>query len=63
MGSVVGSFVKLGRSVSISMGANIIENSVIGDFAVVAAGAVVNGDIPTECIYGGIPAKLIRKIE
>ena len=62
MGSVVGSMVTLGDSVSVGMGANIIENSVVGDYAVVAAGAVVNGNVPAESIYGGVPAKFIRKI-
>lgn len=62
MGSVVGSMVTLGNSVSVGMGANIIEKSTVGDYAVVAAGAVVIGNVPAECIYGGVPAKFIRKI-
>lgn len=33
---------------------------VIGDGAVVAAGAVVVTDIPPYSIYGGVPAKFIR---
>jgi len=33
----------------------------IGEGSVVAGGSVVTKDIPPNCIYGGIPAKLIRK--
>ena len=33
----------------------------IGDGAVVAAGAVVTKDIPSYEVWGGIPAKFIRK--
>ena len=62
IGAIVGSYAKIGKAASISMGANVIEKNEIGDYAVVAAGAVVNSDVPSETIYGGIPAKLIRKI-
>ncbi len=63
MGSIIGSVTKIGRSVSVGMGAKIIEKSVVGDFAVVAAGAVVNGYVPDCSIYGGIPAKFMRNID
>lgn len=35
----------------------------IGKGSVVAAGAVVNKDVPPMTIVGGVPAKPIRKIE
>jgi acetyltransferase-like isoleucine patch superfamily enzyme len=39
-----------------------IRNGVtIGDGAIIAAGAVVVSDVPAYAIYGGVPAKLIRK--
>lgn len=46
------------------IGANavILRGVSIGDGAIVAAGAVVNHDIPAHEIWGGIPAKKIKKL-
>ena len=38
-----------------------MQGVTIGEGAVVAAGAVVTKDIPPFEIYGGVPAKFIRK--
>ena len=35
----------------------------IGNNVIVAAGAVVTHDVPDNVIVGGVPAKVIRKIE
>ena len=35
----------------------------IGDDAVVAAGAVVNRDVPAGAIAAGVPARVLRRIE
>lgn len=62
-GCVIGSCVKIGRSSSIGMSANVIEENNVGDFAVIAAGAVVNCDVPENTIYGGVPANFIKMIK
>lgn len=43
-------------------GATILPGVTIGENAIVAAGAVVNKDIPDNSIAGGVPVKIIRSI-
>ena len=35
----------------------------IGTNCIVAAGAVVNRDVPDNCIVAGVPAKVLRKLD
>ena len=41
----------------------ILPGVTIGNNVVIAAGAVVTKDIPDNCVAGGVPAKVIKKIE
>jgi acetyltransferase-like isoleucine patch superfamily enzyme len=41
----------------------ILPGVTINDGAVIAAGAVVAGDVPPDCVFGGVPAKLIKKLD
>lgn len=52
----------LGRNVWVGANATILRGVTIGDNAVVAAGAVVTGDVEADTIVGGVPARAIRKI-
>jgi acetyltransferase-like isoleucine patch superfamily enzyme len=47
----------------IGAGAIITDGVQIGKGAVVAAGAVVTEDVPAHTIVGGVPARIIRKID
>lgn len=51
------------RNAWIGAGATILPGVTIGENSIVAAGAVVNKDVPDNCIVGGIPAKLIKVID
>jgi acetyltransferase-like isoleucine patch superfamily enzyme len=57
-----GNDIRIGKGVWICSNATIIGPCTIGDNSVVAAGSVVTTDIPSNVIYGGIPAKLIKNI-
>lgn len=52
--------IEVGNDVYIGYGATIIGPCKIGNGAVIAAGAVVTGDIPDYAIVGGVPAKVIK---
>lgn len=53
----------IGKRVWIGANATVLPGVKIGDGAVVAAGAVVTKDVPPCTIVGGVPARIIRKIE
>lgn len=55
--------VKIGNDVFIGAHSIICKPVTIGDHAVVAAGSVVTKDIPEGEIWGGVPAKFIKKRE
>ena len=55
--------IKIGNNVWIGSHSTILAGVTIGDNAVVAAGAVVTKDVPANCVVGGVPAKIIKKIE
>ena len=55
--------VRIGRNVWIGYGAVILPGATIGDHAVVAASAVVRGDVPARTVYAGNPAVEVRRFE
>ena len=50
------------RGGRIGANATILPGKVIGEDALVAAGAVVTGDVPPRKIYAGVPAKELRDV-
>lgn len=55
--------IHIGSHVWIGSNATILPGATIGDWAVVAAGAVVTKDVPERTVVGGVPAKIIKTIE
>jgi acetyltransferase-like isoleucine patch superfamily enzyme len=51
------------RKAWIGAGATILPGVTVGENAIVAAGAVVSKDVPDNTIAGGVPAKVIKRIE
>lgn len=41
----------------------ILPGVTIGDFCVVAAGSVVNGDVPDYSVVAGVPAKIVKTLD
>jgi acetyltransferase-like isoleucine patch superfamily enzyme len=48
------------NNVWIGSNSTILDGVTLGENSIIAAGSVVNKDIPPNTIFGGIPAKLIR---
>jgi len=55
--------VKIGNYVFIGAHTIITKPVSIGDYSVVAAGSVVTKDIPSCEVWGGVPARFIKKRE
>lgn len=55
--------ITVGRGVWIGAGVTILGGAKVGDGAIIAAGAVVTADVEANTVVGGIPAKIIRRLE
>jgi len=53
----------IGNNVWVGAGAKILGGVHIADNVVIAAGAVVNKDCESYCVYGGVPAKVIARFD
>ena len=55
--------VKIGNNVWIGSNATVLPGVTIGEWSVIAAGAVVSKDVPSYTVVGGVPAKVLKKID
>lgn len=53
--------VKIGNKVWIGNNVTILKGVTIGDGAIIAAGSLVNKNIPERCLAAGVPAKVIKE--
>jgi acetyltransferase-like isoleucine patch superfamily enzyme len=54
--------IHIGKNVWLGAGAIILPGVTVGENSIVAAGAVVTKDVPSNTIVGGVPAKHIKNI-
>jgi len=47
----------------LGIGAMILPDVIVGEYAIISAGSVVSTNIPARVIAGGVPAKVIKEIE
>ena len=55
--------IHLKRNAWIGAAATVLAGVTVGENSVVAAGAVVNNDVPDNTVVGGIPAKILKTFE
>ncbi len=55
--------IRIGNRVWLGSNVTVCPGVTIGDDAIIAAGAVVTKNVPAGEVYGGIPARFIRKIK
>ncbi len=53
----------IGENCWIGSKVTILDGVTIGNNCIIAAGAVVNKNMPNNCIIGGVPAKVIKQID
>lgn len=54
--------ITVGANVWIGSNATVLPGVTIGEWAVVAAGAVVTRDVPPFAVVGGIPARVLKRV-
>lgn len=54
--------IDIGRGVWIGSHVTVLPGVRVGDYAVLAAGAVVTKDVPVHTVVGGVPARVIKTV-
>lgn len=62
-GKIAESAVVIGNNVWVGMHSIIMKGVHIGDNSIIAAGSVVTKDVPPNQLFGGNPAKFLKKLE
>jgi acetyltransferase-like isoleucine patch superfamily enzyme len=54
--------VRICRDVWIGSNAMVLKGVTIGERSIVAAGAVVTSDVPSDCVVAGVPAVIVKRL-
>lgn len=60
---LIPSKVTIKKNAWLGAGVSVLPGVTIGENAVVAAGAVVTQDVPANTVVGGVPAKVLKKLD
>lgn len=52
--------ITIGDHVWVGVNAIILKGVTVGEGSIIAAGSIVNKDVPPHCLVGGVPAKVIK---
>ena len=52
----------IGDAVWVEANATILPGVTVGNYSVIAAGAVVNRDVGSGVLVGGVPARIIKRL-
>ncbi len=55
--------IEIGNNIWVGAKVTFLDGTKVGNNCVVAAGAVVKGEFPSNVIIGGVPAKILKQIE
>ena len=53
----------IGNNVWVGRGCLLLPGTIVGDNVIIAANSVVKGTLQSNSMYGGTPAKCIKKID
>lgn len=55
--------ITIGDGAWIGAGAIVLQGCTIGAGSIVAAGCVVRSDVPANCLFGGVPGRVLRRLD
>ena len=47
----------------LTIGAKVLPGVTVGEYSIIAAGSIVNKDVPPKVLVGGVPAKVIKPLD
>lgn len=62
LGGYIASPIRIGNNVLIGDKVSILKGVTIGDNVVIACHSVVNKDVPSNCLVGGVPARVLKTL-